>query len=145
MRPPPASTSRRRCARRVFSAAGSRRAHNLDSLSLHFFDIKKIPTKDLIGSGTKQITMAEVPVERVAEYACEDADCTYRLADILAKELEESGTQQLLARGHGRWELSLDPVRGPRVVETRELDLAGNDLERGEKSGLTAERTFVYR
>jgi DNA polymerase I len=72
-----------------FCAAGTRRAHNLDALSLHFFGLSKIPTKDLIGSGAKQITMAEVPVEQVTEYACEDADCTFRLSDLLAKEVEE--------------------------------------------------------
>jgi DNA polymerase-1 len=72
-----------------FTAAGTRRPHNLDALSLQFFGIQKIPTKDLIGSGAKEITMREVPVERVAEYACEDADCTFRLVDVLAKELTE--------------------------------------------------------
>ncbi|MEZ5976994.1 MAG: DNA polymerase I, partial [Planctomycetota bacterium] len=101
-----------------FTAAGTRRAHNLDSLSLHFFGIKKIPTKDLIGSGAKQITMAEVPVEQVAEYACEDADCTFRLADILAKELEDEGVTRL----YYDLELPLVPVLERMEAEGIRLD-----------------------
>ncbi len=56
------------------------RQHNLDALALRHFGYRKIPTKDLIGSGKSQRTMAEVPVELVGEYAAEDADFTFRLA-----------------------------------------------------------------
>ncbi|QDU66746.1 DNA polymerase I [Engelhardtia mirabilis] len=78
-----------------FSIAGSTRAHNLDSLSLHYFNLRKIPTKELIGTGAKQITMAEVPVDTVAEYACEDADSTWRLVEVLDPELDEAGAREL--------------------------------------------------
>ncbi|HKX45291.1 MAG TPA: DNA polymerase I, partial [Planctomycetota bacterium] len=89
-----------------FCAAGASRAHNLDALALHFFGLRKIPTKDLIGTGAKQVTMAEVPVERVAEYACEDADVTFRLRPLLERELEESGAGTL----YRELELPLVPV-----------------------------------
>src|SRR5690606_24292714 len=52
-----------------FSAVGAARRHNLDDLALRFFDLHKIPTTALIGTGKSQITMAQVPVEKVAEYA----------------------------------------------------------------------------
>jgi DNA polymerase I len=78
-----------------FSIAGSTRPHNLDALALHYFDLSKIPTKDLIGSGAKQITMADVPVEQVAEYACEDADVTFRLRGVLEPELDASESRHL--------------------------------------------------
>jgi DNA polymerase-1 len=71
------------------------RGHNLDDLALKYLKIEKIPTSDLIGSGAKQITMDQAPVERVADYACEDADCTYQLASILAPELEREGLDRL--------------------------------------------------
>ena len=80
-----------------FSIAGSSRAHNLDSLALHYFNLTKIPTKELIGSGAKQITMAEVPVETVAEYACEDAETTWRLREALDPELDEAEARDLFA------------------------------------------------
>ncbi len=78
-----------------FSIAGSTRPHNLDALALHYFDLSKIPTKDLIGRGAKQITMADVPIEQVAEYACEDADVTFRLRGMLEPELDASESRHL--------------------------------------------------
>jgi len=66
------------------------RQHNLDALALRHYGYKKIATKDLIGSGKSQRTMAEVPVEQVGEYACEDADFTYRLAKRFLPRLAES-------------------------------------------------------
>jgi len=101
-----------------FCAAGTRRAHNLDALSLHFFGIRKIPTKELIGSGSKQITMAEVPVDQVSEYACEDADCTYRLSEVLAKELEEEGVQSLF-----------DDLELPLVDVLKRMEIEGIRLD----------------
>lgn len=69
--------------------------HGLDFLSLKYLGIRKIPTVDLIGKGKKQISMAEVPLEQISEYACEDADMTLRLKAILAEELEEMGLTSL--------------------------------------------------
>ncbi len=63
--------------------------HGLDFLSLKYLGVKKIPTTDLIGKGKKQISMADVPVDKVCEYACEDVDMTLRLRNIFARELDE--------------------------------------------------------
>ncbi len=73
----------------------SSRQHNLDALSLEYFNYKKIPTRDLIGSGKNQITMRDVPVEKVAKYACEDADFTLRLRNHFLPKLHESGVYDL--------------------------------------------------
>jgi len=78
-----------------YCIAGALRRHGLDELALQYFGIKKIPTSDLIGKGAKQVTMDQVFVERVSEYACEDADVTWRLYEVLAKELVESGNEKL--------------------------------------------------
>ena len=78
-----------------FCVAGSTRRHSLDSLALHYYGLKKIPTTELIGTGAKQVTMAEVAMEIVAEYACEDADFTWRLRGVLEEELEGTGSQAL--------------------------------------------------
>jgi len=64
------------------------RQHNLDALALRHYGYKKIATKELIGSGKNERTMAEVPVEQVGEYACEDADFTFRLAKQFLPRLE---------------------------------------------------------
>jgi DNA polymerase-1 len=78
-----------------FCAAGSARRHNLDDLALRFFDLQKIPTSALIGAGKSQTTMDKVPVEQVGEYACEDADVTFRLVEPLARELAENQAESL--------------------------------------------------
>ena len=78
-----------------YCIAGSTRRHGLDDLALVYFDLKKIPTTALIGTGKSQITMDQVPVEKVGEYACEDADVTWRLKEVFEKELDESGTRKL--------------------------------------------------
>jgi DNA polymerase-1 len=78
-----------------FCAAGSDRGHGLDTLALQYLGLKKIPTRSLLGSGKKQITMDAVPIDQVAEYACEDADVTARLRPILEEALEENGALSL--------------------------------------------------
>jgi DNA polymerase-1 len=70
-------------------------AHNLDALSQSYLDLDKIPTKELLGTGKKATTMDLVPIDKVATYACEDADATWRLIAPLQKELKETGTEKL--------------------------------------------------
>lgn len=72
------------------------RPKNLDALSLSRLGIEKIPTESLIGPrGRDQKTMAELPVERVGVYCCEDADAVLRLTPILEKEVEAAGALAL--------------------------------------------------
>ena len=78
-----------------FCVAGAERRHNLDALALHYLGLRKIPTSELIGTGKKQITMDQVPVATVGEYACEDADATWRLGEILSKELGDEEAESL--------------------------------------------------
>ena len=113
-----------------FCIAGATRRHNLDDLALRYFGLKKIPTSELIGRGAKQVTMAEVDVAVVAEYACEDADVTWRLFGALAEELEESSSEQLFRE----LEMPLVSVltamerRGIRL-DTELLEAFGKELE----------------
>lgn len=113
-----------------FCAAGSARRHNLDELALHFLDLHKIPTSALIGTGKSQVTMEEVPLERVAEYACEDAEATLRLVPLLEAELVEAEASRLFRE----LEMPLVPVlaameeRGIRV-DTAQLAEASKELE----------------
>ena len=71
------------------------RQHNLDALALEHLNYVKQRTSDLIGKGKNQISMAEVPVEKVAPYACEDADITLRLQEVLEPMLRQGGLMQL--------------------------------------------------
>ncbi len=73
-------------------------AHGLDSLALKFLDYQTIPIEDLIGTGKNQQSMRDVAPEKACPYACEDADVTLRLADILEKQLREEGLLMLAER-----------------------------------------------
>ena len=73
-----------------------RRRHNIDDLAMDHLQIRKIPTKDLLGSGKSQRRMDEVPLGAVAEYACEDADVALRLAGVLEPKIAEAGLADLL-------------------------------------------------
>ncbi len=78
-----------------FLLDSSYRQHNLDAISLKHFNYKKIPTEALIGSGKKQITMDQVPLDDIVQYACEDADFALRAHDLFAPRLKKEGLEKL--------------------------------------------------
>ncbi len=67
-----------------------RRSHGMDALSKELLQHNPIPITDLIGKGKDQITIDQVEPKRVCEYAAEDADITWRLYEVLSKQLDES-------------------------------------------------------
>jgi DNA polymerase-1 len=71
------------------------RRHNLDDLAKKYLDYNTITYKDIAGSGKGAVPIEEVPLERIAVYAIEDADVTYRLYRIFGKRLEEEGLSSL--------------------------------------------------
>ncbi|MCK6459378.1 MAG: DNA polymerase I [Planctomycetes bacterium] len=68
-----------------------RGTHNLDALALRYLNVRKTATEELIGKGASAISMADVPEEKVARYAAEDADVTFRLVDVFRPRLEADG------------------------------------------------------
>ena len=69
--------------------------HNMDFLAERYLNYSPISIETLIGKGAKQLTMDMVGVERVAEYAAEDADVTLRLKHVLYPEVEKMGMLDL--------------------------------------------------
>ena len=65
------------------------RGHDLDSLAGRHLGIEKVPTKEIIGTGSKEITMDQAGIEKVCNYACEDADITLRLEKIFSERLNK--------------------------------------------------------
>jgi DNA polymerase-1 len=104
---------------------------NLDTLSLEYLQHTKIPTEALIGKGKNQISMREVPLEKISEYSCEDADCAYRLKIVLEPKLKEEELIDLFRD----IEMPLMPVlmamekNGVRL-DTDILEEQSRDLER---------------
>ena len=70
--------------------------HGMDALAQAFLGYQCIPITALIGKkGKNQKSMADLPPEDVVDYACEDADVTLRLADVLLPKLAEEGLDGL--------------------------------------------------
>lgn len=70
--------------------------HNMDVLSETYLNYTPISITELIGKkGKNQLSMREVPLERQTEYAVEDADITYQLAQHFRPELAEAKTEPL--------------------------------------------------
>ncbi|MGB7325145.1 MAG: DNA polymerase I, partial [Rubripirellula sp.] len=70
--------------------------HGLDYLAKLYLGYKPIATKDLIGEkGPDQKNMRDVPIEKLSEYACEDADVTWQVAEALRPDIEARGVSQV--------------------------------------------------
>ncbi|MCE2789273.1 MAG: DNA polymerase I [Saprospiraceae bacterium] len=70
--------------------------HKLDYLTESYLDYKMIPIEELIGKGGKnQLTMRQVSLQKVCEYAAEDADLTLQMVPILEKMLKENELSEL--------------------------------------------------
>ncbi len=63
--------------------------HNMDSLSMQWLKYKPVSIKELIGKGKSEISMADVDVNIVCEYAVEDADVTLQLYHRINYELSK--------------------------------------------------------
>lgn len=68
----------------------------LDYLAKLYLGYTPIPISDLIGKkGPDQKTLRDVPLEKVAEYACEDADVTWQIAAIVRQDIEKQGVAEV--------------------------------------------------
>ncbi|WP_461484795.1 DNA polymerase I, partial [Pedobacter sp.] len=72
--------------------------HGMDVLSENYLGYTPISITSLIGAkGKNQLNMKDVPVEKVVDYASEDADVTLQLANIFEPMLAERNANKLAA------------------------------------------------
>ena len=70
--------------------------HGMDYLAEVLLHYRTIPIEELIGpKGKNQKNMRDLAPEEVYKYACEDADVTLRLKNVLEKQLREQGAYDL--------------------------------------------------
>jgi DNA polymerase I len=107
---------------------------NLGLKKLVAFELKLQMTEisELLGSGKKQITMAQVAIEKAAPYAAADAVCTYRLETTLRPKLQAVGDKAW--RIFQEMEMPLVPVltameRAGVLIDTEELARQSAQLE----------------
>ena len=72
--------------------------HSLDFIAEQQLGETIADIESLIGKGAKQIGLDMVATERIAEYASERVDVTFRLKDVLYKRVEELGMKELYHR-----------------------------------------------
>ena len=104
------------------------RSHSLADLALKHFAFKKTAVKDVIGSGKKQRTFAEVDASLVGDYINEEADLVFRLAGPLTDQLKQAGTTEI----YRDLELPLCPV-------LLDMEWEGINLDSGLLMKLSAE------
>ena len=66
----------------------SHRGVGLDELGQRYLGVKGVTFEELCGKGAHQICFDEVDLERATQYACEDADFTMRLHDVLRPQIK---------------------------------------------------------
>ncbi|MGQ7870146.1 DNA polymerase I [Sunxiuqinia sp. sy24] len=99
--------------------------HNLDYLCETYLSYQKVETESLIGKkGKKQQTMRQVPVDKLKDYACEDADLTLQLKLALDPDLDKTGVRSVFEE----IEMPLIPVLADMEMtgvslNTKELDV----------------------
>jgi DNA polymerase-1 len=104
------------------------RNHSLDQLAQRLLGHTMIPITALIGKGKKQGCMDQVDTERVAEYAGEDADATWRIEQILTPKVKESGL----------WKLFTE-IERPLVSVLARMETAGVKVDVRRLGELSAE------
>ena len=109
--------------------------HNMDYLSETYLKYKPVSIEELIGAkGKNQLTMRQVPVAQVAEYAAEDADITLQLKNFFAPELKKAGLESLF------YEMEMPLIH---VLEEMEVTGIALDTEALKQSSQELTQTLI--
>ncbi|HKJ41104.1 MAG TPA: DNA polymerase I [Sunxiuqinia sp.] len=96
--------------------------HNLDYLCETYLSYQKVETEALIGKkGKKQMNMRQVAVEKLKDYACEDADLTLQLKLAIDPELDKTGVRSVF-----------EEIEMPLIPVLADMEMAGVNLNTGE-------------
>lgn len=95
--------------------------HNMDYLAESYLKYKPVSIETLIGKkGKNQLTMRDVPVEKAAVYAAEDADITLQLREVLAPKLKEEQLHELY-----------EQIEAPLIKAIVEMEYNGINVDVG--------------
>ncbi len=94
--------------------------HNMDVLAETYLNYAPVSIETLIGKkGKNQLSMRDIPVEKVKDYAAEDADITLQLKEVFAPMLKSDNLQKL----YEEIEMPLVPVLADMENEGINLDI----------------------
>ncbi|WP_291870153.1 DNA polymerase I [Maribacter sp.] len=101
--------------------------HNMDVLAETYLNYTPISITELIGKkGKNQLSMRDVPLEKQTEYAVEDADITYQLAQQFRPELAEAKTDGLF-----------NDIEIPLLHVLADMELEGINLDKAFLNSLS--------
>ncbi len=107
--------------------------HNMDYMAETLLHYRTVRIEELIGpKGKNQHNMRDLEPKEIYQYACEDADVTLKLKNILEPRLKEVGGEHLF------WNIEM-----PLVKVLADMELNGVCLD--TKSLKETERTFIER
>lgn len=93
--------------------------HGMDYLAETYLRYQTVHIEELIGpKGKGQLSMRDVPVSQIAEYAAEDADVTLKLKNHFAPELRKEGLEALFTQ-----------IEMPLIYVLAEIELTGVKLD----------------
>ena len=93
--------------------------HNMEVLAETYLNYSPISIVELLGKkGKNQLSMRDISLEKITEYAVEDADITLQLKKHFEKELKEANTQKLF-----------DEIEIPLLRVLAEMELEGINLD----------------
>lgn len=69
--------------------------HGMDELSQKYLNYSPIPISQLIGNKKSAEKIFEADLQKLSDYACEDADITFRLYELFKKELKKEGLEKV--------------------------------------------------
>lgn len=96
--------------------------HGMDYISEVYLGYTPVPISKLIGDGKNgpQLNMADVPLDKITEYASEDADVTWQLKTAVEPLLKQRGAERVFYE----IESPLIPVLADMELEGIKLDAA---------------------
>jgi DNA polymerase I len=100
----------------------------LKNLAWVRLDIKMTDILELIGKGKEQRTMAQVPIERCAEYAAADAAVVLRLKPLLEQDLEACQATPVM-----------EEIEMPLVPVLAQMEMTGISLNDEYLAGMSSE------
>ena len=102
--------------------------HNLDTLSESYLNYSPISIESLIGKkGKNQISMRDVSIDKITDYASEDADITLQLKSIFDKEIEVNNLGKIF------YDIEIPMINVLSEMETEGIKIDTSYLEKLDK------------
>ena len=102
--------------------------HNLDTLSESYLNYSPISIESLIGKkGKNQISMRDVSIDKISDYASEDADITLQLKSIFDKEIEVNNLSKIF------YDIEIPMINVLSEMETEGIKIDTSYLEKLDK------------